>query len=160
MTLTSRVPAVLDYLVAAFTAAATLGAATPPVAVYDGPVATDAPEQLTLWVGMDDPDSEDAPAAAESESQWAALGNLAQDEEITVYCVAEAWSGDTDVRTIRLAAYGIVAAVETLLRADATLGGTLPSGWCRVTGRRLRQNNVQTGAAARVAFRIDCWCRT
>ena len=41
MTTTSRVPATIDYLVAAFTAASTLGAASPPVAVYDGPFLTD-----------------------------------------------------------------------------------------------------------------------
>lgn len=160
MTTTSRIPAVLDYLTAAFTAAATLGGSpSAPVAVYDGPVVTEVPAQLTLWVGVDDPDS-DAPVAAESESQWAAIGNLAQDETITVNCVAEAWSGDIDVRTNRQAAFGIVAAVEALLRADATLGGTLPSGQCRVTGRQLRQANVKEGGVARVAFRVECWCRT
>jgi len=159
MTLTSRVPAVIDYLVTAFTAAATLGAATPPVAVYDGPVETDAPAQLVLWVGMDDPDSEEAPIGAESESEWGSLGALARNEQITVHCVAEAWSGPTDVATVRTSAFNIVAAVETLLRADVNLGGTLPSGWAEVTGMQLRQNNVSQGAVARVAFHIDCRAR-
>ena len=159
MTLTSRIPAVIDYLVTTFTAAATLGAATPPVAVYDGPVVTDAPSQLNLWVGMDDPDSEEAPIGAESESEWGALGALARNEQITVHCVAEAWSGPTDVAAIRTSAFGIVAAVETLLRADVSLGGTLPSGWCEVTGLQLRQNNVETGAVARVSFQINCRAR-
>ena len=159
MTITSRVPATLDYLVSTFQAAATLGAASPPVAVYDGPVLTEAPAQLVLWVGMDDPDSEEAPISAESDAQWAALGAQTQNEEFSIHCCAEAWSGDNDVRTVRLAAYGIVAAVETLIRADVNLGGTLPSGWARVTGSQLRQNNVSTGAVARVAFHIDCRAR-
>jgi hypothetical protein len=159
VTLTSRVPAVIDYLVTTFTAATTLGAAASPVSVYDGPVVTETPAQLTLWVGMDDPDSEEAPVGAESESQWAALGAMARDEEISVHCVAEAWSGDTDVKATRLAAYGIVAAVETLLRADASLGGVLPSGWCEVTRMQLRQNNVPQGAVARVAFQVVCRAR-
>lgn len=159
MTTTSRVPAVIDYLVTTFTAASTLGAATPPVAVYDGPVVTDAPAQLILWVGMDDPDSEEAPISAESESEWGSLGALARNEQITVHCVAEAWSGPDDVRAMRVAAFGIVAAVETLLRADVSLGGTLPSGWCEVTGMQLRQNNVTQGAVARVAFHINCRAR-
>lgn len=159
MVATSRVPAIIDYLVATFTAASTIGAATPPVAVYDGPVVTDAPAQLTLWVGVDDPDSEEAPIGAESESEWGSLGALARNEQITVHCVAEAWSGDIDVKTTRLAAYGIVAAVETILRADVNLGGTLPSGWCEVTGMQLRQNNVAQGAVARVAFHINCRAR-
>ena len=37
---TSRVPALIDYLVAEFTTAATLGAATPPVLVFDGQAVT------------------------------------------------------------------------------------------------------------------------
>lgn len=159
MTLTSRVPAVINYLVTLFTNDATLGAADPAVAVYDGPVVTDAPEQLILWVGMDDPDSEEAPIGAESESEWGSLGALARNEQITVHCVAEAWTGSTDVATARVSAFNIVAAVETLLRADVSLGGTLPSGWCEVTGMQLRQNNVQQGAVARVAFNINCRAR-
>src|SRR6266566_3574270 len=157
--ITSRVPATLDYLVTTFTAAATLGAATPPVAVFDGPVLTEAPAELVLWVGMGDPDSEEGQVAADSAAEWAALGAQAQNEEFSIHCVAEAWGGADDVKAIRLAAYGIVAAVETLLRADVSLGGTLPSGQARVTGSQLRQNNVQTGAVARVAFDINCRAR-
>lgn len=159
MVATSRVPATIDYLVAAFTAAATLGAANPPVAVYDGPVDTEAPDQLILWVGMDDPDSGEAPVAADSDTEWAALGALAQTEQFSIHCVAEAWGGSDDVRAIRLIVFGIVAAVEALLRADVSLGGTLPSGQARLTGSQLRQNNVKEGAVARVAFRIDCRAR-
>lgn len=159
MTTTSRVPAVLDYLVTTFTAAVTLGAANPPIAVYDGPIDTDAPAQMILWIGMDDPDSTEAPIGAESETEWGSLGALAVNEQLTIHCVAEAWGGADDVKAIRTAAYGIVAAVETLLRADVNLGGTLPSGWCRVTGSQLRQNNVAEGAVARVSFHIDCQAR-
>lgn len=159
MTLSSRVPAVLDYLVATFQAASTLGTATPPVAVYDGPVVTGEAAQLVLWVGMDDPDSNEAPISAESESQWAALGRQARNEQLSIHCVAEAWSGDRDVKTIRTAVCGVVAAVEALIRADADLGGTLPSGWCEVTGMQLRQNNEDQGAVARISFKLDCRAR-
>ena len=38
---TSRIGPLIDYLVNAFTAATTLGAATPPVLIFDGPVVTD-----------------------------------------------------------------------------------------------------------------------
>jgi hypothetical protein len=159
MTLTTRIPAVLDYLVTTFTAASTLGTANPPVAIYDGPVVTDEPSRLILWVGLDDPDGEGAPTAADSDSTWAALGGMARDEQLSIHCVAEAWSGDTDVRTIRVAAFGIVSAVENIIRANANLGGTLPAGWAEVTGMSLKQNNTTTGAVARVSFRIDCRAR-
>ena len=150
---TSRVPAVIDYLVAAFQAAATLGAASPPVAVYDGPVVTSEPAQQLLFVGMDDPDTDEAPTSAQSEQAWAALGKQAKNEQVTVFCTAESWGGDTDVKKIRDAAYGIVVAVEALLRADVMLGGLMQ--FSGITGSTLRQNQTTQGAVARVSFQIE-----
>lgn len=157
--LTSRVPAVIDYLVAAFTAAATLGAAADPVTVYDGPALSGATPQLVLWVGLDDPDAEGYTVAAETDSAWAALGAQARNEQITVHCVALAWSGDRIVKTARDQAFGIVGAVETLLRADVMLGGTLVSGQCQVIVGSLRQGQSDNGAVAQVPFRIDAFSR-
>jgi len=150
---TSKVPAVIDYLVTTFTAATTLGAATPPVAVYDGPLVTQEPAQLLLFVGIDDPDSDEAPTSASSEQSWASLGKQAKNEQVTVFCTAESWGGDTDVKAIRTTAYGIVAAVEDLLRADVMLGGLFQFG--QVTGLTLRQNQTTQGAVARVTFQIE-----
>jgi hypothetical protein len=149
---TSKLPAILDYLTATFTAASTLGAATPPVAVYDGPVITQAPDQLILWVGMDDPDSDEAPTSAFSEQTWAGLGAQAKDEQFTVNCVAEAWGGETDIAAIRTAAFAIVAAVENLVRGDVMLGGRVQ--FQGVTGLSLRQDQTTRGAVARVTFQI------
>jgi hypothetical protein len=148
----SRVPSVLDYLVALFTADPTLGAAAPPVTVYDGPATTGDAERLVLWVGLDDPDADGPPLAAESTRQWAGLAG--QSESIVIYCAAEAWSGETSVSAYRVAAYAIVAAVETLVRADATgFGGNEMKANPGVTGAQLRQNNA-SGAQARVTFQI------
>lgn len=149
----SKVPAVLSYLVATFAADSTLGTATSAVAVYDGPVTTEEAAALVLWVGLDDPDSDGGQLAAQSERQWAGLAD--QNETITISCVAEAWSGDDDIATQRVAAYGIVAAVETLVRADATgFGGNGVVANPGVTGSQLRQNNPKDGAQARVSFQI------
>jgi len=149
----SKVPDVLAYLVAAFTAAGTLGAGDPPVAVYDGPVTTEDDPPLVLWVGLDDPDSDSAPLAAASDRQWAGLAD--QNEAITISCVAESWSGGDDIGAERTAAYGIVAAVETLVRSDATgFGGNGVVANPGVTGSQLRQNNTDRGAQARVSFQI------
>jgi hypothetical protein len=149
----SRVPAVLSYLADTFTAAPTLGQAVPPVRVYDGPAVTAEPATLILWVGLDDPDSDAAPLAATSERAWAGLGG--QQEAIVVYCAAEAWSGTDDIRPVRTAAYQIVAAVETLVRADATgFGGNGLTADPGVTASELRQNDTDRGAQARVVFSI------
>ncbi|WP_239404642.1 hypothetical protein [Frankia sp. Cj3] len=156
---TSRIPATIDYLVDTFTAAATLGAASPPVAVYDGPVTTQEHAQLSLWVGVDDVDSDSALIAATGEQTWAGLGKQARDELFSVNCVAEAWSGDTGVRAVRTAVYGIVAAVEDIVRTDANLGGTILVTLHGVTGHTLRQNQTSTGAVAQVSFTIACKAR-
>jgi hypothetical protein len=149
----SKVPAALAYLVDTFAAAATLGTATPPVTVYDGPKATGEAATLILWVGLDDPDSDSAPLAAASDRQWAGLGG--QSETITIYCAAEAWSGADDIRAVRAAAYQIVAAAETLVRADATgFGGNGLTADPGVTASELRQNDTDRGAQARVTFQI------
>jgi hypothetical protein len=148
----SKLPQILDYLAATFTAAATLGGATPPVAVYDGPVLTQEPAQRVLWVGLDDPDA-DEPETASAETPWASLGAQAKTEQFQVWCAAEAWGGETDVAAIRTVAFGIYNAAEAVLRADVMLGGL--AQFCGVAGVVLRQNQTTQGAVARVSFRIE-----
>ena len=152
----SKVPALIDYLFTTFTNAATLGAAPAPntVTVFDGPQTTAAPYPLVLWVGLDDPDTDQvAPSAAASEQEWAGLGKLGRNEISTIHCVAEAWTGADDIRSMRVAAFAIVAAVEDIVRSDPFSGLALfPDPG--VTGLELRQNNTQAGSQARVSFQI------
>lgn len=153
MTVTSRIPALLDYLVNLFTSAATLGQATPPVTVYDGPPTAGLDAPLKLFIGLTDPDNPGAEAAAESVQSWAALGRLGRDEMITVHCAAEAWAGTDDMRTVRVSATGIVAAVEQVMQADTTqFGGNVLFPAPGIAAIALVQNNTQTGAVARVLF--------
>jgi hypothetical protein len=160
VTVTTRVPAVIDYLVTTFQAASTLGQATPPVAVFDGPAVTSDPAPLQLWVGVYDPDSEDAQIAANTEQSWAGLGHMAKNEQLSVRCTAVAWSGTDDVRTVRLSCAAIVAAVETLVLADATLGGTVTvPGNANVTGGEWWQNTTTRGAIVQLRFEITAQAR-
>ncbi len=153
MTVTSRVPALIGYLVDLFTADATIGAATPPVTVYDGPATTGLDPPLKLFIGLTDPDNPAAEPAADSQQSWAALGRRGRDEQVTIHCVAEAWSGTDDIRTLRLAVYAIVAAIETLMQADTTqFGGNVLFPDPGLTTMALLQNNTTTGAIARVTF--------
>jgi len=152
-TVTSRIPALIDYLVTLFTAAATLGQATPPVTVFDGPPATGLDAPLKLFVGLADPDNPGAEAAAESQQDWSALGRLGRDETVTIHCCAEAWAGTDDMKTVRAAATGIAAAVEQVMQADTTqFGGNVLYPAPGITSLALLQNNTQQGAVARVAF--------
>jgi hypothetical protein len=153
VTVTSRVPALIDYLVTLFTNAATIGAATPPVTVFDGPPTIAFDPGLKLYVGFTDPDSDQPEPAATSMQNWGAMGRLGRDEMVTIHCAAEAWSGVDDIKTARTAVYGIVAAVEAVMQADTTqFGGNALYPDPGMTGAALRQNNYSTGASAVVTF--------
>ncbi len=152
-TVTSRIPALIDYLVTLFTSAATLGGATPPVTVLDGPQTTELDPPLALWVGLPDPDNPAAETAADFTQAWAALGRLGRDETITIHCCAQAWSGLDDVRTVRLAVTAITSAVEALMQADSTqFGGNVLYPAPGFAAGSLSQNNTQQGAIARIPF--------
>jgi hypothetical protein len=153
VTITSRVPALIDYLVALFTSAATLGAATAPVTILDGTVTTALDPVLLLYVGLTDPDNQAPESAADFSQTWGALGRQGRNESVTVHCCAEAWFGTDDMKTARLAVTGIVAAVEVLMQADTTqFGGLVLYPDPGVAAGTLLQNNTDRGALARVPF--------
>jgi hypothetical protein len=154
-TITSRVPALIDYLVPLFTNAATLGAAADPnkVTVFDGPPTTELDPPLALYVGLSDPDNPGAEPAGDSAQSWGGLGRLARNETSTIHCCAQAWSGTDDLKTVRVSAYGIVAAVEVIMQSDTTqFGGNVLFPAPGITSLALLQNNTDKGAIARVAF--------
>jgi hypothetical protein len=153
MTVTTRVPALLDYLVALFTTDPTIGAASPAVTVFDGPPVTLLDAPLKLYVGLSDPDNPAVEVAADSQQSWAALGRRGRDEIVTIHCCAEAWSGTDSIQSTRVAAAGIIAAVETLMQADTTqFGGNVLFPDPGVFVSSWLQNNAAAGAIVRVQF--------
>jgi hypothetical protein len=158
----SAVPAVIGYLLDKFTADTNLGAASPAVAVRCGPELSGDFSQLALFVGVDDPTllpAGGAPTGATSDQTWVGLGARARDEQLSVFCTAEAWSGETGTRAAMDAAYGIVAAVETSLFTDVSLGGQTLFQFHGSTGHTFRWEQGEGGLAAHVLFRIDCKAR-
>lgn len=159
-TITSRVPALIDYLVNLFTNAATLGAANPAVAIFDGPAVTGYDAPLKLYVGWTDPDNDNGQAGAESVQTWGALGRFGRNEQVTIHCCAEAWSGSDTIQVVRLAVTGITAAVEALMQADTTqFGGNVLFPDPGITSISLPQNSTQVGALARQTFDLTFRCR-
>lgn len=154
MTVTSRVPALIDYLYNLFSADVTLGTAPAPgtVTVYDGPPTTLLDAPLKLYVGLTDPDNTGGETAADFVQEWAAIGRRGRNEMVTIHCCAEAWSGTDDIRSMRVAVYAIVGAVETLLQADTTqFGGNVLFPAPGMTTGSLLQNNAGA-VTARVPF--------
>lgn len=161
-TVTSRLPALLDYLFSLFTNAATLGAAPDPgkVTVYDGPPTTELDPFLKLFVGWTDPDSDGAESGAESQQEWAALGRMARNETVTIHCCAEAWSGVDDARTVRVACTGITAAAEVLMQADTTqFGGNVLFPDPGLTNVATPQLNTSKGMRVQQTFDLVFRCR-
>lgn len=152
----------IDYLVALFTGAATLGQAAAPntVTVFDGPPTTGLDAPLKLYVGLSDPDSESGEDAYDSVQSWASLGRRARNEDLTIHCCAEAWSGDDNIKVNRDACAGITAAVEVLMQADSSqFGGNVLYPNPGLTNVRAPQNNATKGSLVRQSFDLQFMCR-
>jgi hypothetical protein len=155
----SKVPGLLSYLITLFTVSPALQALqlgdTAGVAVYDGPPTTGLDAKLKLYVGLEDPDADTVQRAATWTQSRDDLGQLNRSEQVTVACVAETWSGTDDMATVRGAVFGITAAVEALIRADATqFGGNAALAAPGFATGDLLQNNTSTGAVARIPFQL------
>ncbi len=160
VTVTSRIPALTAYLVNLFTSDATLGAANPPVTVFDGPPTTLLDAPLKLFVGWTDPDNDGGEPGAESTQEWAALGRLARNETVTIHCCAEAWSGADDIAAMRTACTGITAAVEVLMQSDSSqFGGNVLYPMPGFTNVSTPQNNTDKGSLVRQTFDLIFMCR-
>lgn len=122
-TLTSQVPAVIDYLIAKAQASASLGAsATAKVAVHDGPPATgdELAGQRNLWIGWDQVNG--SPGGENSAQSWPLLDMArTRDEDGSVTCTADAWLGGS-MKEARDMCAAVVAGVELLLRGNGQTG--------------------------------------
>lgn len=156
MSTTTQVAATLAYLVTLFRNATTVGGATPPVSVVDGPMPSSGPLPLALWVGVDDllaAANGDPTTAADSAKTRDDMA-LGREETITIHCVAAAWAGDTTAGfgPLRTTTAGIVTAVETVVAADTgSPGGYQNPG---VTAGEWRQRPLNSGLQVFVPFQI------
>jgi hypothetical protein len=151
---------VTDWLVNAAQQSSSLGAASPQVYVFDGPQPSKNTQSLerVLWIG-DDPTT-DGTMTGESVQSWPVLDKArTKDEDGTITCAAQHWSGDTTVKTHRDGAAAILAGVELLLRGDgrtgpgdATMGGLV--FWSSVDAARWYPRQIAGGTAMLVVFDI------
>lgn len=140
---TSRVPAVIDALVT------TLTAALPNVTVIDGPLVT-VPSGDYLTVGWT-PDGDTTTGVQDR----APSGGHARTEHIEVPCYCDSFSGSTAVSARRTAAFTLMAAAETALNADQTLGGVVSApGYAQLGAYTERQEQTDAGVAVGVVFHV------
>lgn len=160
MTTTSAVPAVIDWLVNAAQNSPLLGQASPAVSVFDGvqPPAVTQSLPRVLWIGADAPNPD--AVFADAAQSWPLLDNArTKDEDGTVTCSAQHWSGDPSVKVHRDGAAAIVAGVEQLLRGngrtgpgDATMGGL--AQWSGTDVGQWHTRQLAGGVAVLVTFTV------
>lgn len=156
----SAIHPAIDGLVALCTTAAEPGGTLAGVVVFDGPPVGTPSERRLLYIG-DTPD-DDSPAASGGQ-QFVNLGANRKDEVFSIYCTAQARSGSTAVRPMRVLAFEIVGAVENLLRqgqpgADPRLGGAVQ--WAAL-GTDISYTPLQLakGCLVEVGFTVECRAR-
>jgi hypothetical protein len=155
MATTSRIPAATDALLATLSAA--IGTTTN---VVDGPpnnwdnvelAADSVSESRFLFVGAT-PDSD---TSFDGDQDFNAAGAVSRDEHFTIYLTALAWGGDQVMKTRRDDAFGIVASVETAIRADPSLtGAVLYSRTAGIESASQQQN--EHGSQCLVIFTVAC----
>jgi hypothetical protein len=155
---TSAIPTLIDTLFAQATAA------LPTVLVVDGFGVTNDANPNVLMVGVDDPDNGGTSANSTQSSQEMATAGTPRSraQSGTITCAALSWSGGSDQKAVRDAAYATVAAVETLLRTDPRLGlSSYPLLVMQMGDDRLSQNQYAAtdtttgGVDALVIFNVD-----
>ena len=156
MTTASGIPALIDKLVAVGQAA--FGASSP-VDVRDGPVTTYEDTGQQLWIGAQDPET--GSTAAESEQTWGPMSpQHKRDEEVRIHCLALAWAGDDDYKTVRDQVFAQMQAFTDAIAADPSLAGVVL--YARSPGSNVSfvQGPNQLGAVeARVGFDVTARIR-
>lgn len=152
---TSRVPAAIDALLEILGNAAGLSG----VEVIDGPPTGDMSATEFVAVGWQ-PDSDESALLAQT---FAYAGARTRDEQFSISCWIDTWTGDSDVRSRRVRAFELLGVIETAIRASGanpeapTLDGAVL--WSEFTAGVLKQANTDQGVRAGIAFSVGCRAR-
>lgn len=152
---TSAAPAVIDELLQILRAASELT----DVQIIDGPPLEDQSVPDQLIIGWQPGEGE----AATLQQDFAYAGARQRNEDGSIVCWIDCWSGDAEIRPRRLRAFELLAVVEGILRASdsareaPTLGGVVQ--WSQLAAGTLRQVATEQGAKASVGFTVTYFAR-
>lgn len=109
-----------------------------------------------LFIGVEDPSTGLAAATSSSGQVPATLSALrTRDHSGTINCAARAWSGGFDQVDAMDRAYATMAAIETALRDDPSLGVTVyPFLVMQVTDEHLYLDTYTEGVSALLVFTV------
>jgi hypothetical protein len=152
---TSAVPGAVSALLSILRAADDFDG----VPVIDGPPTGDMSTSEFVAVGWQ-PDSEESVQVTQA---FAYAGARSRDEEFSILCWIDTWTGDADVSARRVRAFELLAVVEDAIRASGgsptapTLNGAVL--WSELTSAVLKQANTEQGVRAGIAFTVACRAR-
>src|SRR6266545_6305226 len=94
------------------------------VEILDGPPVSGAMRDnpLRLFIG-DTPEEGDV--SVESTQEWRGLGKQGREQRGEIICTAQAFDATGNMSVARTTAFEIFGAVENMLRAEATVAGTV-----------------------------------
>lgn len=137
------VPDTIDALYAVLKAATGLRN----VQILDGPQAV-WPNKEFIVVGLS---PEDPTVSATRQPAGLSMGSTTETVDIT--CMARSWTGDTAIKPCRDRAYEMVAAAQTAVDADPSLGGACSHA--EVTGSVYAPSQGTRGVVVDVVFVVQ-----
>lgn len=149
MAWTSRLPAAVDALVAAFTEWPGLGGAG--VTVRDGPSTSQASTMEVVSVGYTGAEDENS---AESTLLTEGLGGTVDREQFTIRCVIAVLRGGDDISGARGRAYELLSEAGAAIAANRKLGGAVMRAM--ISSHSLDPALTDRGAQAAVTFEVSC----
>jgi hypothetical protein len=166
-TVTDLIHDVIGYLVTQCQQNPALGAAPlNPVLIIDGPTGAGEPltQQQILWIGFDAVTGNADDAVATQKFAFLGTSGGYRDEDGSITCTAQAWSGDPAPVPARAQCKAIVGAVEVMLRGAPTLGpGDSSMGglvqWSQIEDLAWFQWQDGTGYSAMCVFKITYFAR-
>jgi len=147
MTVTTKYPTMIDKVIAALGAASSLSG----VRVFDGAEVDESYPGNAIAIGHDG-------SIGDTEMQVGNIRNTPLDfsdvheESGTINCSLWAWSGTTSFKSSRVAAFGLLSAVDSVIRTDPTFSGTCFYSWLESNSVVYRQTTA--GSAVVLNFNI------
>lgn len=153
MTTTVALPSLITNIVSAFSSAASLTG----VSIYDGPILDGSYPQKWIAVGHDGSE-EGATQAGQASNSYDQLGAKKMFEDGAINCVLAAWDGGDSPASKRTAAYALLSAVDTVIRADPSFGGVVLYSGLGLHTMTYSQDDL--GIVCLITFTINYRART
>jgi len=142
---TSSIPAAIDGCITLLSASSALAG----VHITDGQPTTDVPLDFVA-IGYADEGGDSITGRQDPQT----LGNMRRSEIYSISCEISSWTGAATMKPVRDRAFYLMAAVETAIRADGTLAGSVAFA---DFGGSIAVAQVQTvqGAVVTIKFTIE-----